>query len=89
MSNVFINRNRSQGGYGQPIDNKKYMDLNDTWYSRKPDNQFFKTSLKYSNNLDLAKTKVEFQWTLNDTSDAMRPTRKGDIIDNATAFKWK
>ena len=60
MSNVFINRNRSQGGYGMPLDTTKYMDLNETWYSRKPESTFYKTSIKYSNNLDLAKTKVDF-----------------------------
>ena len=90
MSNVFINRNRSQGGYGLPIDtNTKYLDLNETWYSRKPESQFFKTSLKYSNNLDLQNTKVDFQWTLNDTSDVMKPSAPTGIMDNATAFKWK
>ena len=89
MSNVFINRNRSQGGYGLPIDTQKHLDLNETWYSRKPENQFFKTSLKYSNNLDLQNTKVDFQWTLNDTSDVMKPQAPTGIMDNATAFKWK
>ena len=63
--------------------------MNDTWYSRKADDQFHKTSLKYSNNLDLAKTKVNFQWTLNDTTDAIRKAQPGDTMDNATAFKWK
>ena len=89
MSNVFINRNRSQGGYGLPVTTEKFLDMKETWYSRKPESQFHKTSLKYSNNLDLAKTKVDFQWTLNDTSDAVRKAANGDIMDNATALKWK
>lgn len=54
MSNVFINRNRSQGGYGMPINTQKFQDLNQTWYSRasKPD-IFHKNSMKYGSNLDL------------------------------------
>lgn len=89
MSNVFVNRNRSQGGYGQPVNTQKFLDLNQTWSTRKQPDMFHQTSLKYGANLDLAKTKVEFQWTLNDTSDAVRKGSAGPTIDNATAFKWK
>jgi hypothetical protein len=69
MSNVFINRNRSQGGYGQPIVTQKFKDANQTWYSRasKPD-KFYNTSLKYSSNLDLQNKKVPFMWTMNDST---------------------
>jgi len=33
-ASVFINRNRSQGGYGLPISRDKIKDINQTWYSR-------------------------------------------------------
>ena len=60
MSNVFVNRNRSQGGYGQAVNTQKFLDLNETWRTRKQPEMFHQTSLKYGTNLDLAKTKVEF-----------------------------
>ena len=33
-ASVFINRNRSQGGYGLPISREKFKDTNQTWYAR-------------------------------------------------------
>ena len=33
-ASVFINRNRSQGGYGMPISRDKFKDINQTWYAR-------------------------------------------------------
>ena len=33
-ASVFINRNRSQGGYGIPISRDKFKDINQTWYAR-------------------------------------------------------
>ena len=76
MSNVFINRNRSQGGYGYPISNQKLLDANQTWASlskTKNAQSFHKSSLKYGSNLDLQNTKVAFQWTLNDTTTDVKP----------------
>ena len=34
MSNIYINRNRSQGAYGSPIIKQKFQNPNETWYSR-------------------------------------------------------
>jgi len=34
MSNIFINRNRSQGAYTTPIIKQKFMTTDETWYSR-------------------------------------------------------
>ena len=61
MSNVFINRNRSQGAYKTQILNQKIMDANQTWYAAakkykaaKPGTKpFYMTSLRYGANLDL------------------------------------
>ena len=53
-ASVFINRNRSQGGYGLPISRDKFKDINQTWYSRaNKKEEFQKTSMIYRENLDL------------------------------------
>ena len=90
MSNAFINRNRSQGGYGQPMGSQKFQDADQTWYSRatKPD-KFYNTSLKYSSNLDLQSKKVPFMWTMNDSQAVFRQDANPNRVDNAVAQKWK
>ena len=74
-ASVFINRNRSQGGYGMPVNTQKFKDINQTWYTRatKPTgDDFAKGSLKYGNNLDLATTKVPMHWSIHDTCDLIK-----------------
>lgn len=74
MTSNFINRNRSQGGYGLPISNQRFPDNTTTWLSRaKGDNNaFLKNSLKYGSNVDRNPNKVPFSWSLNDTCDIVK-----------------
>jgi len=72
-ASALINRNRSQGGYGIPISQQKFLNLNATWGARKQmDEEFAKTSLKYGENCDLRPTKVPLNWTLTNTCQAVK-----------------
>lgn len=59
MSNIFINRNRSQGAYNVPILKQKFANVEQTWKVRADavkngtGDNFYKTSLKYGKNPDL------------------------------------
>lgn len=58
MSNIFINRNRSQGAYKVPIIKQKFLTIEELWAKRAQDTKkmgdsFYKTSYKYGANIDL------------------------------------
>ena len=69
-ASIFINRNRSQGGYGLPISREKFRDTTQTWYTRvNKKEEFQKTSLMYRENKDLKPQKVPMYWSIHDTCD--------------------
>ena len=77
MSNIFINRNRSQGGYGMPVHNQKFLTTDQIWLKRgeitkKGNDTFYKKSLKFGANLDLQDKHVGMQWTLEDACDTVK-----------------
>lgn len=80
MSNIFINRNRSQGAYTTPIIKQKFMTTDETWYSRAErtkkgvdkDAPFYKKSLKYGANPDLHENHVGMQWSIVDACDHVK-----------------
>ena len=58
MSNIFINRNRSQGAYNVPIIKQRFLTTEELWAKRANDTKskgdsFYKTSLKFGANPDL------------------------------------
>ena len=83
MSNIFINRNRSQGDYGpkrpsEPRVNTEpiFQTPNQTWLMRaqkekerqaKNERLFYETSLKYHKKPDLQKKYVGIPWTIVDS----------------------
>lgn len=77
MSNIFINRNRSQGAYGIPIEKQQFLTTDQSWYkrgkiSKAGNDTFYKTSLRYGANLDLSPKHVGMDWTIMDTSDTIK-----------------
>ena len=72
MSNIFVNRNRSQGDYGMPLNKQKFKDQNQTWYDRSqlPSDTFYKTSSKYNKKYDYNDKYVGVGWTLKDSMGA-------------------
>ena len=77
MSNIFINRNRSQGAYTTPILKQKFYTTDQTWLKRaeKTLNQgdnFFKTSLKYGKNPDLSPRHTGIGWSIVDSCDYVK-----------------
>lgn len=78
MSNIFINRNRSQGAYKTPILNQKFQTTEQNWYNRvdlhrKGQDTFYKNSLRYKNNPDLSPNHVGMSWSIVDACDAVKP----------------
>lgn len=81
MSNIFINRNRSQGAYNVPIIKQKFYTTEQNWAKRanKTNNtehgdNFFKGSLRYKANPDLSPKHVGIGWSLVETSDMVKPS---------------
>ena len=77
MSNIFINRNRSQGAYGVPIENQKFLSTDQSWYKRgnltkQGKDTFYKSSLKYGANPDLSPKHVGMDWTITDATDTIK-----------------
>jgi len=79
MSNIFINRNRSQGAYNVPILKQKFASLEQTWKHRAENtngqtgDNFYKHSLKYGKNPDLQPKHVGTGWALQDSCDVVKP----------------
>ena len=78
MSNIFINRNRSQGAYNVPIIKQRFLTTEELWAKRandfkKQNDLFYKTSLKYHANPDLADKHVGMRWSIIDTCDTVKP----------------
>ena len=77
MSNIYINRNRSQGAYGSPIVKQKFQTTDQTWYGRGEDTKkgndtFYKTSLRFGANPDLSPKHVGMQWSIVDACDTIK-----------------
>mmetsp|Transcript_3431 Transcript_3431/g.5828 ORF Transcript_3431/g.5828 Transcript_3431/m.5828 type:complete len:82 (-) Transcript_3431:1405-1650(-) len=77
MSNIFINRNRSQGAYGQPLYKQKFLSTDQSWYVRadntkKGNDRFYQSSLKYGANPDLSPKHVGMQWAIVDACDTVK-----------------
>ena len=77
MSNIFINRNRSQGNYGAPINTQKFYTTEQQWNMRakmakKGNDTFYKTSLKFGANPDLSPKHVGMNWTIVDSCDHVK-----------------
>lgn len=78
MSNIFINRNRSQGAYNVPIIKQKISNVDTTWTKRAnitnagPGDSFYKTSLKYGKNPDLQSKHVGMGWSIVDSCDVIK-----------------
>ena len=101
MSSIFINRNRTQGQYGQTIDASnhplritKFESTGDIWKARTKvpeNNQFYKTSLKYKSNYDLKDDRLPgTSWALVDSCDAVRRIASPKIfVDENQNGKWK
>ena len=93
MSNIYINRNRSQGAYKTPMLNQKFMTTEETWAHRarlakQGNDTFYKTSLKYRANPDLQKEYVGMPWSIVDASDSVRPNaqqmkEKYEVTENS------
>ena len=79
MSNIFINRNRSQGAYNVPILKQKFANVEQTWKVRSDavkngtGDNFYKTSLKYGKNPDLQPAHVGMGWSIQDSCDVVKP----------------
>lgn len=81
MSNIYINRNRSQGAYKTPILNQKFMSTEQTWNHRamlakQGADTFYKGSLKYHANPDLHPNHVGVSWSIVDSCDAIKPNAR-------------
>ena len=81
MSNIFINRNRSQGAYNVPIIKQKFLTTEQNWAKRAKKtteeatgDNFFKQSLRYKANPDLSPKHVGIGWSLVETSDTVKPS---------------
>ena len=95
MSNIFINRNRSQGAYGEPIVKQKFSTTDQFWSGRakKQDDAFYKTSNKFGPNIDYNPKHVSVGWSLADSCDVIKkgidPNSKKPIpFDDANAWKF-
>ena len=89
MSNIFINRNRSQGAYNVPILKQKFYTTEQSWNNRaqktkklETGDDFFKGSLRYKANPDLSPKHVGIGWSLVETSDLVKPSLQ-NMVD-----KW-
>ena len=85
MSNIFINRNRSQGNYYGPTYNYKIKTHDDFWNERKKmsntiGDTFFKRSERYRENPDYSPKHVGMPWTVVDASDYVKP--------NSSIMNW-
>ena len=81
MSNIFINRNRSQGAYKVPIIKQKFLTIEELWSKRAQDTKkmgdsFYKTSMKYGANIDLQDKHVGTQWSIVDSCDTVKPSQE-------------
>lgn len=89
MSNIFINRNRSQGAYQVPMLKQKFMTTDQTWYGRAkktnggPGDTFYKTSLKYGANPDLSPKHVGIGWSIVDSCDHVK------LNQEETEARWR
>ena len=77
MSNIFINRNRSQGAYKVPIIKQKFLTTDELWNKRannyrKNEFAFHANSLKYGANPDLALKHVGMPWSVVDSCDSVK-----------------
>lgn len=79
MSNIFINRNRSQGAYTTPMLKQKFLTNEQQWVARAnktkdgPGDVFFKGSLRYSKNPDLSPKHTGIGWSIVDSCDYVKP----------------
>lgn len=100
MSSIFINRNRTQGVYGKqkeqshPLKITPLQATGEIWKARAQvpeENQFYKTSLKYSSNLDFKPERIPgTSWALIDSCDAVRNQQKSAIFQSENlAGEWK
>lgn len=81
MSNIFINRNRSQGAYTTPMLKQKFMTNEQTWQARAEKSKnggdvFFKNSLRYSKNPDLSPRHTGIGWSIVDSCDYVKPSQE-------------
>lgn len=81
MSNVFVNRNRSQGAYNVPIIKQKLYTTDEAWYKRAEDTRktgdnFYKTSLRFGKNPDRSPNHVGVGWAVSDTCDYVKPSKE-------------
>jgi hypothetical protein len=72
MSNIFVNRNRSQGDYGLPLNKQKFKEPVQTWKDRGqlPEDTFYKNSAKYGQKFDYSEKYVGVGWALRDSTGA-------------------
>jgi hypothetical protein len=78
MSNIFINRNRSQGAYKCPILKQKFLTTDQNWGVRanlhkQGSDTFYQRSLRYRANPDLSPKHVGMSWSIVDACDAIKP----------------
>ena len=78
MSNIFINRNRSQGAYKSKILKQKFQTTEENWNNRvdlhrKGQDTFYRNSLRYQANPDLSPKHVGMGWSIVDACDAVKP----------------
>ena len=79
MSNIFINRNRSQGAYTTPMLKQKFLSNEATWQARAEKTKtgadvYFKNSLRYARNPDLSPRHTGIGWSIVDTCDYVKPS---------------
>lgn len=78
MSNIFINRNRSQGAYTTPMLRQRFLTTEETWALRAkktndgPGDNFYKKSLRYSKNPDLSPRHTGIGWSIVDSCDYVK-----------------
>ena len=66
MSNIFVNRNRSQGNtYGLNMHKQKFAKTDTCWNSNRDKDEYFKKNLS---NSDLHAYKTGFSWQVNDAN---------------------
>ena len=78
MSNIFINRNRSQGAYTTPMLKQRFLTVEETWRKRAemtrkgPGDTFYKNSLRYQGNPDHSPKHTGIGWSIVDSCDYVK-----------------
>lgn len=91
-TNIFVNRNRSQGDYGIPLNNQKFRSTEQSWLDRakRTNDSFYKESNKYNLKKDYQNTHVPVGWSLLDVSNVVKQeSLPHQTISNETNGVWK